>query len=417
MKQGFLGTIGWIKGNLMSNPNLLDKNYNNENFYPGAPDIPNSGADDLVKLEWIGFRSAIPAIVSNAIVSKKVKTGANISWSWTAQISKYTSGYYNTVGGGAYTNSKWNDANVMQVTPNGNGVQIIYGYNNYKSVSCDIFKKHTYTFQGGTTRKFKIDGVDQFTMSSSTFSGAQPFGIWHGQPISKYYMLEIYQDGELVEKIVPVLKGGKPYFMDEIDGTMYEIKTEDFVTNLDVEKGIVELDYIECTRKNYVYSTVSTKNANWEWTWTQVGTLPSSYDDYVIGASGHGFDETDHSRANIMQFFSGNINTNYAKGGRLFGYSDFYRKHTYKFENKKWYIDDSQVASTTNTMSGDPIAFCVFRPKYRGRWHKCIVKDENLNIVEHWTPVLNKGVPFLLDKVNNRMQDLGLVGTDYDYGI
>jgi hypothetical protein len=50
MKQGFLGTIGWIKGNLMSNPNLLDKNYNNENFYPGAPDIPNSAVENIIKI-------------------------------------------------------------------------------------------------------------------------------------------------------------------------------------------------------------------------------------------------------------------------------------------------------------------------------------------------------------------------------
>ena len=407
----FLGTIGWIKSNLMVSSQSSEKGYNNENFYPGAPNIPDSGSKDLIKLEWIGFKSAIPSIAS-----KKVKTGANISWSWTAQISKYTSGYWNTIGGGAYTSSKWNDANVMQVTPQGNNVQIIYGYNNYKSVSCDIFKKHTYTFQGGTTRKFKIDGVDQFTMSTSTFSGSQTFGIWWGQPISKYYSLEIYQDGELVEKIVPVLKGGKPYFMDEVDGTMYEIQSEDFVTNLDVEKGIVELDYIECTRKNYVYSTVSTKNANWEWTWTQVGRLPSSYDDYVIGHSGY-HEDGDHRRANMIQFFIGTMNTNYAKGGKNVSLTDAYHKHTYKFENKKWYIDDSQVASTTNTMSGDPIAFCVFRPKYRGRWHKCIVKDENLNVAEHWIPVLNKGVPYLLDKVNNRMEELGLVGTDWDYGI
>ena len=75
------------------------------------------------------------------------------------------------------------------------------------------------------------------------------------------------------------------------------------------------------------------------------------------------------------------------------------------------------LASTTNTMSGDPITFCVFCPKYRGRWHKCIVKDENLNVAEHWIPVLNKGVPYLLDKVNNRMEELGLAGTDWDYGI
>ena len=37
----FLGTIGWIKSNLMTNSSLNGK-YNNQNFYPGSPDIANS---------------------------------------------------------------------------------------------------------------------------------------------------------------------------------------------------------------------------------------------------------------------------------------------------------------------------------------------------------------------------------------
>ena len=41
-QQGFLGTIGYIKANLMSSPALQDKNYSNENFYPGAENIPDS---------------------------------------------------------------------------------------------------------------------------------------------------------------------------------------------------------------------------------------------------------------------------------------------------------------------------------------------------------------------------------------
>ena len=49
-QNGFLGTIGYIKANLMSNPNLLDTNYNNENFYPGAPDIPNSAVENIIKI-------------------------------------------------------------------------------------------------------------------------------------------------------------------------------------------------------------------------------------------------------------------------------------------------------------------------------------------------------------------------------
>ena len=50
--QNYMGTIGWIKGNLMSNPELADKNYNNENFVPGNPDIPNSHTPDKTMMQF-----------------------------------------------------------------------------------------------------------------------------------------------------------------------------------------------------------------------------------------------------------------------------------------------------------------------------------------------------------------------------
>ena len=52
-QQGFLGTIGYIKGNLMSNPNLLDKGYSNENFYPGAESIPESAVTHPKRYKYI----------------------------------------------------------------------------------------------------------------------------------------------------------------------------------------------------------------------------------------------------------------------------------------------------------------------------------------------------------------------------
>ena len=39
---GFLGTIGWIKSNLMVSSQASEKGYSNENFYPGAESIPES---------------------------------------------------------------------------------------------------------------------------------------------------------------------------------------------------------------------------------------------------------------------------------------------------------------------------------------------------------------------------------------
>lgn len=54
-QNGFLGTIGWIKSNLMSNPDLQDKGYSNETFYPGAENIPESRPSAKpFKLEPVG---------------------------------------------------------------------------------------------------------------------------------------------------------------------------------------------------------------------------------------------------------------------------------------------------------------------------------------------------------------------------
>ena len=41
MTQIYLGTIGWIKSNLMSSSQASNK-YNNDNFYPGSQNIPES---------------------------------------------------------------------------------------------------------------------------------------------------------------------------------------------------------------------------------------------------------------------------------------------------------------------------------------------------------------------------------------
>ena len=46
MNRNYIGTIGYIKGNLMCNSELLDKGYSNDTFYPGAPNIPNSSTEE-----------------------------------------------------------------------------------------------------------------------------------------------------------------------------------------------------------------------------------------------------------------------------------------------------------------------------------------------------------------------------------
>ena len=67
-QNAFLGTIGFIKGNLMSNPELLDKGYSNETFYPGASNIPNSHTSDKTKMEVSIFGNLNHKIENNVVI-------------------------------------------------------------------------------------------------------------------------------------------------------------------------------------------------------------------------------------------------------------------------------------------------------------------------------------------------------------
>ena len=64
MQQYFLGTIGWIKANLMASSQASDK-YNNDNFYPGSPDLPSSEPTDAIPLNV----PLIPDMTSNTAPS------------------------------------------------------------------------------------------------------------------------------------------------------------------------------------------------------------------------------------------------------------------------------------------------------------------------------------------------------------
>ena len=85
-QNGFLGTIGWIKGNLMSNSELLDKNYNNENFYPGSNPPPSSNS---TKPEF-PFE-----IVGNPVVDHKfdVSGFTNSDYIKVGELDKFTGNY------------------------------------------------------------------------------------------------------------------------------------------------------------------------------------------------------------------------------------------------------------------------------------------------------------------------------------
>ena len=93
-KQGFLGTIGWIKGNLMSNPNLEDKNYNNENFHPGAENIPESNPTRL---------DGVPPVTDGLVLcydgNNHGDYGVGNMWgaSWL-ELATNTTGYVSTQG-------------------------------------------------------------------------------------------------------------------------------------------------------------------------------------------------------------------------------------------------------------------------------------------------------------------------------
>lgn len=414
-QNGFLGTIGWIKGNLMSNPNLLDKNYNNENFYPGSPDIPNSGADDLVKLEWIGFNTSIPGIAS-----QKVQTNANISYSWTAQIGHFKESHCNTVGGGLWnsSSSRWADVNTMVVNPDGASLRVIYGANQqYKDVTCDIYQKHTYTFSS-SSRKFQIDGVDKLTFSaSSNFTELHPFNIWYGWcPISKYYSLEIYQDNELVEKIVPVLKGGKPYFMDEIDGTLYEIKTEDFVTNLDVEKGIAKLGWIGFTKVvPSVYSSKVKVSNNVSWIWdAEIGAYNSEYQGLVGDGT---WSNSSWSNANMLQTRpSDSLNIIFGTTATSVS-CNYATRHTYTFQGattRQFKIDGTVRTTMPAATFSTDMPFRIWYGHRPLNKYYSLEIYENSELQERIVPILNDGKPYFMDEINGTMYPIKSEDFFYD---
>ena len=101
-----LGTIGWIKGNLMSSSNTASK-YNNDNFIPGNPDLPTSGSrlgEGYTELEYIqttgtqyldtGFKPGeFPAV--EAVIA--VVAGWSMS---SAKKNGFAQGFYRSLGFG-----------------------------------------------------------------------------------------------------------------------------------------------------------------------------------------------------------------------------------------------------------------------------------------------------------------------------
>lgn len=416
----FLGTIGWIKSNLMISSQASEKGYSNENFYPGAPNIPDSGSENIVKLEWIGFNTTIPSIIS-----QKVQTGANVSWSWTAQIGHFRDVHYNTVGGGLWddSSSRWSNVNTMTVSPGGTGLRVIYGSSyQYKDVTCDIFQKHTYTFSS-STRKFQIDGVDKLTFSSSSnFTEAHPFQIWYGWcAISKYYSLEIYQDGELVEKIVPVLKGGKPYFMDEIDGTLYEIKTEDFVTNLDMEKGIAKLGWIGFTKAiPSVYSSKVKISNNVSWIWdAEIGERNSSY-TRLIGDGDYTTSNGTWANGNQLQIvsnsYSGDLNLVFGSSYETVS-CDTAVRHTYMFQGastRQFKIDGTVKTTMPAATFSTDMSFRIWHGLRPINKYYSLQIYENGVLAEKIVPVLNNGKPYFMDEIDGTMYPIETEDFFYD---
>ena len=66
-QNGFLGTIGWIKSNLMVSSQASEKGYSNETFYPGAENIPES--EPKATFLPISFKTSKVAIDENGIAN------------------------------------------------------------------------------------------------------------------------------------------------------------------------------------------------------------------------------------------------------------------------------------------------------------------------------------------------------------
>lgn len=73
---GFLGTIGWIKGNLMSSSQASQKGYSNETFYPGLDNVPES------EKFYTRRKIQIGAMQSYHVVGGIAKLYNNFSWGY-----------------------------------------------------------------------------------------------------------------------------------------------------------------------------------------------------------------------------------------------------------------------------------------------------------------------------------------------
>jgi hypothetical protein len=308
----------------------------------------------------------------------------------------------------------------MVVSPGGTGLRIIYGSSyQYKDVTCDIYQKHTYTFSS-STRKFQIDGVDKLTFSaSSNFTELHPFNIWYGWcPISKYYSLEIYQDNELVEKIVPVLKGGKPYFMDEIDGTLYEIKTEDFVTNLDMEKGIAKLGWIGFTKAiPSIYSSKVKISNNVSWIWdAEIGAYNSEYQG-LVGDGTWSDSSRAWSNANILQTRPSD-SLNIIFGTTATSVSCKYStRHTYTFQGattRQFKIDGTVRTTMPAATFSTDMPFRIWYGHRPLNKYYSLEIYENSELQERIVPILNDGKPYFMDEINGTMYPIKSEDFFYD---
>ena len=109
MNKKFIGTIGYIKGNLMASPALQERGYTNENFFPGAENIPDSEPTILMEIPTIPVMTSntAPEGVCSQYTATTVSTGnykVQPGWKAFNPDTQWSSGSFDETPGSA---SNW----------------------------------------------------------------------------------------------------------------------------------------------------------------------------------------------------------------------------------------------------------------------------------------------------------------------
>lgn len=310
------------------------------------------------------------------------------------------------------------------------------------SVSCGTYADMSYH---GTT--FKCNS-DTFTVAANQYVSGTMVLFSVGVALPSAYPLKLYycrlfdQSGNLVRSFIPCRINGIGYLWDEVNGNLYENNgTGEFVLGQDIREGAIpsklnpmgvarrldpapydaELEYLETTGTQWISTPLKISSQ---------GRLQidASFNNWTGSAAecvwcGRAF--SGNQAINAIALFK-NANGTLGWDVRPTGstsrivvtYSGDSNRHSFKQEAGVLYIDGTQVATTTATVTESGGALYLFASNYTdgsmtspasGRLYSAEYWDVDGNLVLKLVPVKKNGVGYMFDKVSG--QFFGNAGT------